>query len=788
MLRNYFKITFRSIWKTKGYSFLNILGLSIGIAAASLIFLWVEDEVNYDDHFENKEHIYSVKSRQTYDGTTYVFSSTPGPLGPAMDTDFPEIKHVSRTSWRTKVLFGLGEKNQYENGYYAEPSFLSIFSIKLLEGDAKTALSQPNDIVISEGMARRLFNRSNVVGESIRVNAAQEYSIKGVFEDFPANVSISFDWLIPFSVHETANTWLQQWGNNGIQTFASLDPNANLSEVNKKLYSFIQDKSGNDGFISKTMLYPMNRWRLYNAFDTDGNEIEGSVKYVRLFSIIAWVILLIACINFMNLATARSQRRAKEIGIKKVVGAGRKTLIGQFISESIMLSFIAGLFAIMLAAIFLPLFNTIVNKELALDLFKSTHLLFLCGVVLICGLIAGSYPALYLSSFNPISVFKGVNIKSGGAVLIRRGLVVLQFAASITLIVCTMLIYTQIKFAKSKDLGYDRFGIVTTSVYPKIANHFEAIRHELTQAGLVENITRADHNVMNLGSNTGDFFWEGKDENKEVLITVLDVDDRYFDTFDMQLVAGRAFKSDLPADSGNVIINESLAKLMDIADNPIGRIISRSWGDFTVVGVVKDFMITDVYSPSEPIVISPLLYDGNTISMRIPNQSDLKSSLAGIETIFKKHNPDYPFEYNFLDEQFERAFRTESLIENLTRIFAFMAIIISCLGLFGLASYTAERRTKEIGVRKVLGASVASLMNLLNREFVILVGVSCLLAFPFSYWMMENWLSDYKYRIDINPWVFVIAGIMALAIALFTVSSQALRAALTNPTKSLRDE
>lgn len=788
MLKNYFKTAFRSVWKTRGYSFLNIFGLAIGITAASLIFLWVEDEVNYNDHFDHKENIYSVKNRQTYDGQTFVFSSTPGPLGPAMATDFPQVKHVARTSWQSKLLFGLGDKKLYEQGYYVDPDFTNIFSVDFIEGDVSTALSQPTQVAISESMAKRLFNRTNVVGETIRVKAEEDFTVSGVFKDLPQNVSLAYDWLMPFQIHEKANDWLEHWGNNGIQTFALLDEQANLSSVNEKLYTFIPDKSGNDGFTSKLMLYPMSRWKLYNAFDTDGNEIEGSVKYVRLFSTIAWVILIIACINFMNLATARSQKRAKEIGVKKVVGAGRGALIGQFIFESVLLSAIAGLVAIGLSVALLPYFNTIVNKGLSLGLRQPGHVLFLLGVIAISGLVAGSYPAFYLSSFNPVKVFKGLGLKTGGANFVRRGLVVLQFAASITLVICTTIIYTQIQYAKNKDIGYERDGLIATNIYPKIANHFDAIKHELKQNNLVENISRTNHNILNLGSNTGDFFWEGKDPNLDVLITLEYADADYIGTMGMKLLEGRTFKEDLNADSNNVIINRTLASMMGIEENPIGQRISRSWGDFTIIGMVDDFMVTDVYSPTDPMVINPLLRDGSILTMRIQAGNDMAQTLAGIESVFKKYNADYPFEYRFIDEQFERMFRTEMLIGTLTRIFAIMAIIISCLGLLGLAAYTAERRTKEIGVRKVLGASVLNLTNLLNKEFIILVGISCLLAFPISYLMMESWLGGYSYRISISIWSFLLAGVLALLVAVVTVSTQAIKAALANPVESLRDE
>ncbi len=572
-------------------------------------------------------------------------------------------------------------------------------------------------------------------------------------------------------------------------TFVKLRENANVAVVNDKISRFIQQKSGNDGYTSQLRLYPLERMHLYNVFDSDGNEIEGSIKYVRLFSLIAWIVLIIACINFMNLATARSQKRAKEIGVKKVVGAGRGTLIGQFLSEALLLALIAGVFAVGLMALALPYFNILVDKQLTLGLDQPLHLLFLVSVVLITGLVAGSYPALYLSSFEPITVMKGLGSKPGGTNLVRRGLVVVQFSASVTLVVCSILVYMQIEHARSKDIGYDRNRLVTSVVYPKINTHYSAIKHELLSLGVVENMGRSDHSILNLGSNTGDYSWEGKDPNAQILITLDNADADYFQTIGLNMLEGRTFRQDIMSDSLNVVINKSLATLMGIADNPIGKTISRSWADFTIVGMVDDFMTTNVYLANEPVVFSPLLQSGNVLTMRVAANQDLGASLVQIENIFKKFNPEYPFEYRFLDDQFDRMFRTEMMVGKLSRVFSIMAIFISTLGLFGLAAYTAERRTKEIGIRKVLGASVLGLTNLLTREFVHLVGLSCLIAFPLSYWIMENWLGNYNtYRIEIPWWVFLLAGGMALAIAMITVCTQAIKAAVANPVNALRDE
>lgn len=785
---NTFKLTFRNLWKTKGYSSLNIIGLALGIAMASLIFLWVEDEVSYDAYFENKDVLYEVKNEQSYEGIKYVFISTPGPLAPALLDDFSEIAHTARTSWQQSLLFDRQGKNLFELGHYVDSSFVDMFSLELVDGTFDHSLSRPDQVIISAAMAQRFFNRTAVAGEVLRVGGQEEYVISAVFEDLPENVSLRFDWLMPFDQYVKQNDWLAHWGNNGIRTFVQLQEGVNPEQMKDRFYTYIVDKTGVENYTSRLKLYPMERWRLWNVFDENGQEKEGIIKYVRLFVSIAWIILIIACINFMNLSTARSQKRAKEIGVKKVVGAQRGSLIVQFLSESIWIALLAAGLAIGITALLLPYFNSIVHKNLDLGLLETNHLLFLGAIVLICGLFAGSYPALYLSSFNPVQVLKGLKVKATGALFVRRGLVILQFTASICLIISTLLIYQQIQHVQNKDVGYQREGVITTKAFPKLKQNYAALKNELLQKGLVEDMSIARNGIMELGSNTSDFTWEGKDPNSEILITINEVDANFFSTYQIPLTEGRTFKEALLADSGNVIINRKLATLMGIEDNPIGQVISRSWGQFTIIGMVENFMVSNVHAADEPVVFNPVEDLGETITLRIKGDADAREKLTQIEAIFKQFNPEYPFQYQFLDEVFGRMMATETLIGTLTRSFALMAILISCLGLFGLAAFTAERRTKEIGIRKVLGATVQNLTQLLTREFLALVLISCLIAFPLSYWLMEGWLENYTYRIQIKPFVFVLAGLLSLFIALLTVSGQALKAAWSNPIKSIRTD
>lgn len=791
MFKNYLKTTFRNLWKNKGYSFLNIFGLAIGIACAALIFLWIENELTWNHYFSNRDNLYVTKNQQTYDGTTFTFDATPGVLAQSMNAEIPGIKNTARSTWGNPELFSLGDKAIYEAGNYVDPSFLKMFQLQFEEGSADNAFSQLYSLVITKKMAKKFFRSTSVIGKTLKVNNQRDYVITGVIKDLPENVSFKFDWLAPFKIYYDQNDWLQKWGNNGIVTYVETEPNANTAAINKKLSGFVQTKD-NDA-IAKMSIYPMNRWRMYNSFDTNGEEREGQLKYVNLFSLIAWIILIIACINFMNLSTARSEQRAREVGVRKVLGAGKKKLISQFIGEAIFMSFLSTLVAVFVVYLALPSFNTLVQKQLSFEVFQPRHFGSLLLIMLLCGLIAGSYPAFYLSSFNPIKVLKGQKMGSGGSAgFIRKGLVILQFAVSIILIISTIIIYRQIQHVKERDLGYNRQGLIYIGLTGKIKENFGVIKNDLMQTGVVQNASLSSQSVLQLGSNTGDFTWAGKDPNKQLLISVDNVSPEFISTTGMQLKAGRDFYTDIKSDSNNVIINESLAKSMG-AKNIVGSIISRpnekgQQHNLTIVGVIKDFIYNDMYAPASPLILFPDTSYVTFLSVRLKENTDIKNALSKIETVMKTDNPGYPVEFNFVDDEFNHLFKTETLIGKLAMIFAVLAIFISCLGLFGLAAYTAERRTKEIGIRKVLGASANGLAGLLSKDFLKLVAISCLIAFPLGWWMMNTWLQTYAYRIKINWMIFLIAGLLAITIALLTVSFQAVKAAISNPVKSLRSE
>jgi len=788
MIKNFIKTAFRNLWKTKGYSFLNIFGLAIGIAAAALIFLWVENQLSYNDNFPNKKNIYTIKSKQTYDGATYVFESTPGPLAESIAKEIPGIKHTVRMGWGTPLLFSVGDNNLFQTGLYSDPNIADVLSLKFLEGDRKTAFDQVNNLILSETGAKKLFGNQPALGKTVKVNNKELYIVSGIVKDLPQNSSYIFQWLIPFKKIVSTSEWLTRWDNNSIQTLVQIDDNANVDQINKQLMNYVKNKTNGEVTFSQNFLYPMERLVTYNVFDKSGNEIEGGIKNIRLFSIIAWIVLLIACINFMNLATARSEKRAKEVGMRKVVGASRQSLIGQFLAESLVLASISSLVAILFVYICIRPFNTMIGQDLQVDLFKPIHLAFVIIITLICGLFAGSYPAFFLSAFKPLSTIKGAKQKAGTGSLIRKGLVVLQYTASVVLIICTIIIYQQIQHNKNKDLGFDKSQVLTTALQGDMAKHLPLIKNQLIATGLVEQVGVSDVSILNIYNNTSGFNWEGKDPNKSILIGMLRADEGLVPALDLKMFDGRNFHTNLLGDSTSVLINETLAKLIRKDGHVVGSILNYGEENYTIAGVVKNFVYNNVYADPDPMLFIPLVRESGLLNIRTKAGIDLPQAIQQIEKIIVKNNPGFPFDYKFLDETFNSKFQAELFIQQLSSVFAIISIIISCLGLFGLAAFATEQRAKEISIRKVLGASVSGLIQMLNREFIILIGISCIIAFPIAWIFMHKWLADYAHHITISWTVFVLSGLTAIVIALLTISSQAFKAAVANPTKTLRDE
>jgi predicted permease len=789
MIRNYFKIAWRNLRTNKTYSFLNIFGLTIGIVCASLIFLWVEEEVKFDDFNTKKDQIYYVRENMKFDTYTLTHGSTPGLLGPAMLAEIPGISNTCRSDeGQTSLLFNVNDKPVNASGKYVEKSIFSMFTLPFKQGNATNAFDQLHSIVITEKTAKKFFgDEKNIIGKTIKVDNKQDYIVTGVLKDLPSNSSLQFEWLMPFKLYLDQNPWLHNWRNNGISTYAELKTGTDPESVNKQLFNFIQQRESTS--IARPFLWNMKKWHLYNDFENGKETGGGRIEFVNLFSIIAWIILLIACINFMNLATARSEKRAKEVGVRKVLGARKKGLIIQFISEALLLSLIAAFFAVLIIILSLPAFNLLVEKQLSLTDNITNHLIYLFLIAMFCGLIAGSYPSLYLSSFKPVVVLKGLAIKKGSTDFIRKGLVIIQFTVSIVLIISTIIIYQQINHVKNRPLGLDKTNLIATNVVGEIAKNYTSIKESLLKTGLIESVALSDHPTLQGGNNTNALTWNGKSPDANLLISTRWVSPEFIQTSGMKILEGRDFRPNdtIESLSQNVIITKSFEKLMD-KKSAIGEIIryknDTSGTKLTVVGVVNDYVYGNMYGKPDPVLFLPSspIYS-NLMYIRTKDQGDTKMALTKIEAILKKVNPAYPFDYKFVDEQFNRMFLNEMLISKLSRVFAILAIIISCLGLFGLAVHSAERRTKEIGVRKVLGASVSVITFLMAKDFIKLVAVSCIVAFPLSWWIMNNWLQEYAYRIGINWWVFLLAGVLAISIAIITISFQAIKAAIANPPK-----
>ncbi len=787
MFRTTLKAGIRNFWKNKSYSFLNILGLAIGIACAGLIFLWVEDETSFDSVNVKKDRLYMVMNNWPFSEHFSTYENTPGLMGPAMKKEISGIANTCRTTeGQSTQLIVIGNKSVYAGGAYADSSVFSMFTIPFVQGTAANAFTQTHSMVITEKAARKFFgDDKNVLGRTVHLDNKQDFQITGVVKDLPENNSIQFEWLVPFDIFFKENNWLSNWDSNGILTMAELEESANPEAIDRQLHDYIKKRVPKT--IVSSFLFPMKDWHLRSDFENGKPTGKGRIQYVHMFSLTAWIILFLACINFMNLATARSEKRAKEVGVRKVLGSGRGKLITQFISEALFLSFLSVIVGILIMMITLPFFNMLAQKHLALNLSDPLHLLSLVGITVICGIVAGSYPSLYLSSFNPVFVLKGIKMKSGSAALVRRGLVVMQFSVSIVLIICTIIIFQQIQHVKNRKLGYDINNQIVMDLQGNMGKQFNAIKQDLLNTGVVENAALSDHETIYGGDNSDHYSWEGKDPNMTYIISWRNISPELLSTNGIKVVLGRDFYPDPVLDSNNIIITESLAKLMK-KTNPIGAVIDNK---YTIVGMVKDFVYGNMFGNTpDPLIFfcNPNYQDESLMYIRIKKQVNTEKAVAQIESVIKKDNPLYPLQYRFVDEQFNQMFLSEILVSKLSRLFAVLAICISCLGLFGLAAFTAERRTKEIGIRKVLGAGVMRLTGMLSGEFMKLIGISSLIAFPIAWYAMHAWLQNYAYHITINWWVFLAAGATSILIALTTISFQTIRAAIVNPINSLRSE
>lgn len=790
MIKNYFKIAWRNLLHNKTFSLINIFGLALGMTCSLLIMLWLKDELKRDKFHANDKRLFRVMENQYYSGDISTFPSSPGILAENIVKDVPEIEMASQMLWEEQPLFTVGDKFDKEKGRFVQKDFLRMFSFKLLKGDAATALARPDAVVITKKLADKYFKDEDPIGKMIKIDSKESVIVTGILEEVPELSSLKFDFLMSYDIWFKKNDWAKQWDNNGPRCYVMLAPNASVDKVNAKIKDYIKTKKKDSNV--ELFLQNYGESYLYSNWD-NGKQAGGRIEYVRIFSVVAIIILLIACINFMNLATARSLRRAREIGVRKVVGAGKRQLVAQFIGESMFVSFLAILLSLLIVVLIIPSFNELTDKQLAIDLTDPSFLLVILGLTIVTGVISGSYPALFMSTLKPIVVLKGLLKFKSGATYFRKGLVVFQFALSIILILGMIVIYRQINFINNKNLGFAKEDLLYMPLEGPLAKNFMAFKEELLKQPGIKNISSAQSSPLEVGSSTQGVRWPGKDTTKLILFSNNPITYDYVKTMGIELICGRDFDPSFSLDTMNYLLNEAAARKIGYKD-PVGKELTM-WGDKgTIIGLMKDFHHNSLHVPIEPLILRLFKgswvneggYWGNIIIRT--EQGKSKEALASMEKVFKQFNPGFPFKYYFTDDEIAKNYKAEHTVSKLSRYFAFLAIFISCLGLFGLVTFTAEQKTKEIGIRKVLGASVTGIVRMLSKDFLKLVLIASVIAFPVAWWAMNKWLMDFEYRIDIGWWVFVVAGITALLIALLTISFQSIKAAIANPVKSLRTE
>lgn len=786
MLYNYFKVAFRNLVKNKAFSAINILGLAVGLASAILVFLWIANEVSYDRFHEKKDRIYEAWNKSTFNGKISCWNTTPKILASALQSDIPEIESTVRVNWSDPYLTKYKDKTLMMDGIIVDSTFLDVFSFPVIKGDPANALMNPNGIVLTRTTAEKLFGDSNPIGEILELNVNHQFTVTAVVQDPPDNTRFRFDALLPWAYLRSRGWDDAYWGNNSTRTYALLKEGASMDQANAKLEHFRKKYDSNDpdgGFF----LYPIERWRLYSNF-TNGVESGGQIEYIKIFSIVGSILLLIACINFMNLSTAKSEKRAREVGIRKVVGARRYNLIAQFLGESILLSFIAGVLAVVLVQLFLPSFNRFVEQDIQIQYTNPASWAFWLSFVLVTGLVAGSYPAFILSGFQPTKVLKGSFRKVQAAINPRKILVVGQFTCAIALIICTIVIKKQINHALNRHNGYNKDQLVYHRINGSVDKNYELIKNELLSSGTAISVTKTSAPITQGWSNTWSVEWKGKQPDDRTLFDRFCADQHLVTTAGLELIQGRDIDlSVYPGDSSSVLLNESAVQAMGFT-NPIGEVIRENDRAWTVVGVIKDFILHSPFYKTTPMFIQGAHGWFNVIHFRLNPKNSVAENLQKAEKIFKKFNPDYPFDLTFVDQEYALKFEEEKKIGSLAALFAGLTIFISCMGLFGLATYMASTRIKEIGIRKVLGASVPNITTLLSKDFLKLVMIAFLIASPLAWFLMNAWLSEYAYRTTIDGWVFVITGILSVIIAIVTTSFQAIKAAISNPVQSLKSE
>ena len=792
MFKNYFKTAWRNITKNKAHSTINIAGLSVGMAVAMLIGLWMYTELSANKHFKNYDSLYQVIMHQSNNNEIYTSWVTPFSLGDELKSNFSDVKAAAMCDGGGRHSLENGDRKLMKDGFFIGEEAVSMFSLNILFGD-KDPLHDPYSIILTDETAKALFNTTNAVGKIVKLDNATDLTVTAVVTKQPKNSSLTFDCLLPWKLQESISPGVKNyagdWGNDSWRTFVQLNENANAESVDAKIKDVILNHFPGDKIMQAAKpqieLFPMSKWKLYTDFE-NGKNVGGYIKYVRMFGILGLIVLLIACINFMNLSTARSSKRAKEIGIRKVAGSLRKQLIAQFLSESILITIIAFFLSVVIVFFTLPYFNKLTDKDMSLFISSPSFWLFIVVFTLLTGLIAGSYPALYLSSFSPIKVLKGKINTGKGSALPRKILVVIQFTSSVVLMIGTIIIYQQIQHGKDRPIGYNKNGLITVNYSSDMNKSFDALQNDLLATGAVTSMCKSNSAATDICcSQNGWEWWGSTTTDKNTGINTIATEYNFTKTFGIRLIGGRDFSTDYPTDSNAVLLNQAAVDLMRLK-NPVGETIKWNGQNRMIIGVVPNLQMESPFQSISPMIIKFSPGWVNALIVRINPNVSMSKAINTIKPIFEKY--DAQFDYQFADEAYTKKFNYEELVANLAAVITIIAIFISCLGLFGLASYMAEQRVKEIGVRKVLGASVQSIWQMLSKDFVVVVLIACTIAVPIAWYLMNNWLKTYQYKINMGIGVFacVIAG--SVVITLLTVSFQAIKAAIANPVKSLRTE
>jgi len=780
------KIALRNLWRNKGFTLINLGGLAIGLASCMILLLYVAYEYGYDRQFTDYEKTYVMYNNQKTAKETFSFLAFPGRLEADIRNKVPGVSRVSRSSYPEPKLLSYNQNNFKASAIYADPDFLKMFDYKVLSGNPSTFLKNPEGVILSETLAKKLFGNEDPMNKALKLDNDQSLKVEGIIQDRPKNSTIELDYILSWNLYEKENPWAKDspWGNNHCMMFLQLQDDSFFEKVNSQLHGMIKahDKDAN----GEPFIHPLSKWHLYEKFE-NGKNVGGRIDQLRIFFFLAFCILLIACVNFMNLSTAKSEKRSREVGVRKAIGSSRKNLIGQFMFESILLTALSMLVAFVLIEVSLPYFNNLLGITLEVNYQAWEFWTVFLGLTLLTAIIAGSYPAFYLSSFDPVKVLKGFNLAGGSSLSIRKFLVVFQFTFAASLIVCTAVIYQQLNYIKNKPIGYDRANLIQIPVVGELMQEGKrkVLKEELLKAGVVSAATEYSQSLTAGGNNTYGISWPGKAEQDKVLVNTRFAGLDLTKTTGMQIVQGRDFSKDF-VDTANVLVNEAMVKVMGMKD-PVGKIIE--WGQpLQIIGVVKDYVMESAYQKPQPLLIAQNPNRVTTVVLRLNAKNNITSSIDKINEVVKKLNPSYPVDIKFVEENFEAKFKNEKLLGTLSNWFGGFAIFISCLGLLGLALFMAEQRKKEISIRKVLGASTANILTLLNKDFIKLVALANVIAFPLAYIVINKWLSKYEYRIDISALPFIVAITLSILIAILTVSIQSVKVAKANPIDALKYE